>query len=612
MKLKRYILIPVLLLFWAAVVQAQNITFKVEAPTMVEEGSQFRISYKVNAEVDDFQDPEFKNFQLLGGPSISSASSYQIINGRTSQSVENTYTYYVRATKVGTFLLPKASIIVDGKKYISADRSVQVVKAKSDAYKSASDKAIRKENPEVFNPEGRVFVRSFVNKRKVYLGEPIILVQKLYSKERISNITDFKEPTYKGFWKESIDIGDLKLTYETLHGERYNVVVLQKYVLFPQKTGDLSIGSFDLDATVQVIKTRAARDPMEQMMYGNKVRYYANEPLKLKSKPVKIKVLPLPPGKPAGFNGLVGDFSMQASVDKTELPANDAFNLRIKVKGKGNISLLEIPRPDFPPDFEVYDPKISQKSNTDGAGMSGSKTYEYLIIPRNEGDFVIPPISFSFFNPRTETYETLRSDTFHIKVGKGSAQSFTTVTGPGINRDEIKYLGKDIHYIKAHASELQEIGSHYFNSVWHLLYLLFAPLLALLFMIVYKKNKKMHANKGLMRNKRATKVARKRLNHAKKMLRANDKNGFYEEISKVLWGYLSDKFNIPLSELSMDTVRKYLSEKNVENNLIDEIISILNNCEFSRYAPDAGSHDNMESIYEQSLNIISKIEKSLK
>jgi len=590
---------------------AQGVKFTVQAPNVVEEGGQFRITYKVNSDIDEFHEPKFVNFELLGGPSQGSSYSTQIINGRASQSIEKTYTYYVRAIKSGSFPVPKAGITVDGKDFTSANWTIKVVESKGGAYKQASDKAIKSKNPEPFKPEGKVFVRTFVSKRNAYIGEPIVLVQKLYSKERIANITDFKEPSYSGFWKESIDIGDLQLTKENLNGENYNVVVLQKYILFPQKTGKLNIGSFGLDAIVQIIKSRAARDQMEQMMYGNTVRYYANETLHLKSSVVKVNIKALPAGKPSSFNGLVGDFKMEASVDKTELQANDAFNLRVKIRGKGNISLLEIPKPNFPPDFEVYDPKISQKSSTDGSGMSGTKTYEYLIIPRNEGDFIIPSFGFSFFNPRTERYETLRSDTFRIKVGRGSAQAFTGTNSSSVNRDEIKYLGKDIHYIKTVNTDMQKLGAHKFNSIGHLLYLLIAPLFALAFIIFYKKNNKKRSNTSLMRNKKATKVARKRLKSANKLLTIGDKLGFYEEISKVLWGYLSDKFNISLSELSMDTARERLSEKGVNETIIEEIISILNNCEYARYAPDT-KFDGMNQIYDQALNIISKIEKSLK
>jgi len=610
MRLKTYIILGILLLSFG-LIDAQNIKFTVQAPTMVEEGSQFQITYRVNADVDAFHGPEFTDFQLLGGPSTGSSYSTQIINGRASQSIEKTYSYYVRATKTGTFMVPQAGITVDGKKYTSSQWSIKVVKSKGGAYKNASDKAMAKENPKDFNADGRVFVRTLVSKHKVFRGEPIILVQKLYSLDRIANITNFKEPTYSGFWKENIDIGDLKLSRETINGQAFNVVVLQKYILFPQKTGKLEIEPFNIDAVVQIIKTRAARDQMEQMMYGNRVRYYSNETLKLKSPKVQINVQPLPAGKPANFNGLVGDFTMEASVDKNELAANDAFNLKIVIKGKGNISLLEIPKPNFPPDFEVYDPKISQKSNTSASGMSGTKTYEYLIIPRNEGSYTIPPVGFSFFNPRTEAYETLHSDTFHIKVGKGSAMSFTGVNSSSVSRDEIKYLGKDIHYIKTHNSELRSINSHLFNSLGHLLFLLLSPLFALLFIIFYKKNEKKRSNISLMRNKKATKVARKRLKNAKKLLAAQDHNKFYEEISKVLWGYIGDKLSISMSELSMDTARQRLLEKGVDEAITEEIISILNACEYARYALDK-QNDGMEQIYNQAINIISKIEKSLK
>ncbi len=243
--------------------------------------------------------------------------------------------------------------------------------------------------------------------------------------------------------------------------------------------------------------------------------------------------------------------------------------------------------------------------------MSGTKTFEYLIIPRNEGNFIIPPFGFSFFNPRTEGYENLRSDTFHIKVGKGVGQSFTGGGSSSVSRDEIKYLGKDIHYINTASTELRDIGSHFFNSWGHLLFLICTPLFALVFIILYKKNEKKRSNYSLMRNKKATKIARKRLKNAKKLLIEKNRNAFYEEISKVLWGYLGDKFNISLSELSMDTARDRLLEKGVVQEVTEEIISILNSCEYARYAPDALNSD-MENIYDQALNIISKIEKSLK
>ena len=610
MKIKNYILIGLLML-GSTSLWAQGVKFTVEAPTMVEEGSQFRITYRINADVEKFHEPEFTEIELLGGPSQSSSYSTQIINGRASQSIERSYSYFVRATKKGVFVVPKAGATVNGKKYVSSKWTVSVVESKGGSYKKASDKAIASNNPKEFKPKGRVFVRTKVSKRSAYIGEPIILVQKLYSKERIANITDMKEPSYTGFWKESIDIGDLQLTKEKLNGETYHVVVLQKYILFPQKSGKLNIGSFGLDVIVQIIKTRNARDQMEQMMYGNKVRYYANETLKLKSATIKLKIKALPAGKPTNFTGLVGSFTMVASVDKTELQANDAFNLRIKIKGIGNISLLEAPKLNFPPDFEVYDPKVSQKSSTSPSGMSGSKTFEYLIIPRNEGDFSIPSVKFSFFNPRTGKYQTLSSDIFYIKVGKGNAENITGVNSSNVNRDEIKYLGKDIHYIKTSNTKLKPIGDTSFNSLGHFLYLLLAPLMALAIIIFYKKNNTKRSNKSLMRNKKATKIAHKRLKNAKKLLSSNDQEAFYKEISDVLWGYLGDKFNISLSELSIESTQERLNGKGVDPSIIIEITSILNSCEYACYAPDTQSN-GMEHTYDLALNIISKIEKSLK
>ncbi|RLD43240.1 MAG: hypothetical protein DRI86_10310 [Bacteroidetes bacterium] len=604
----KYWLIILLLLFMGEV-KSQKVQFTVDAPAKVELGGQFRLTYSINQDAD-FTGPEFNDFQLLGGPSTSSSTSMQIINGRTSSTTKKSYTYYVKAIKLGKLKLPIATVSVNEKVYKSAPISIEVVKNASNpnATSIANNNTIKNTK---FKTNGVVFVKSFVSKRNIYIGEPVILTQKLYSKERLANITDFKEPSYTGFWKEGIDIGELKLTKEVVNGKSYNVVILNKSVLFPQKSGKLEIGSFKLDAIIQIIKKRKARDHFEQMMYGNVIQYYANETVKLNSPKITITVNALPTNKPKGFTGVVGKFNMKAEIDKTELKANDAFNLKVTIKGNGNIGLLEAPKINFPPDFEVYDPKVSKKSKKTTTGVNGSKTYEYLIIPRNEGDFTIPSFGFYYFNPQTEHYESSTSPEFKIHVTKGEGIIFNGAASSSVNRDEIKYLGKDIRYISTIIGTTSEIDSHGFNSLKHILSLISIFILSILLIIYLKKQEKKKGNTSLMRLKKATKMAKKRLKIASKFLNENDEAKFYEETSKAIWGYLSDKFNINLSELSMDIIKGKLMENNVDINDITEISQILEQCEYARYAPTRNQHDMLE-LYDKSVKIISKIEKTLK
>ncbi len=603
-----------LLLQLAVGIKAQDVQLTVNAPSKVEYGGQFRITYVVNKK-GDFTGPSFKNFQLLAGPSVSTSTSMQIINGRTSSSTQKSYTYYLQASKMGKFKLPIATFKYKSKLYKSVPLNIDVVKSANPQQGRGGNQGNNANTATINNPEfkaeGLVFVKSLVSKRNVFVGEPILLTQKLYSKEQVSNITDFKEPSYTGFWKEDIDIGDLKLTKEVVNGQSYNVVVLQKALLFPQKSGELKVGSFKLDAVVQIVKKRRARDQFEQMMYGNIIKYYSNENVSLNSPVVSIKVKALPLPKPKGFNGVVGNFKMRASVDKTEVKANDAFNLKVKISGQGNVELLEAPKIVFPPDFEVYDPKITKSSKNTPNGVSGSKTFEYLIIPRNQGDYTITPFSFSFFNPQTEHYETCSSQAFHIHVLKGAGQASVVTGGSGVNRDEVRFVGKDIRHIMSDIGDADSVGSHSFNSVAHLLLLSLSPLLIIFIIILIKTQEKKRGDISLMRLKKATKMARKRMKMAQKYMSANDKKHFYEETSRALWGYLSDKFNVNLSELSMDKIRENLVNNGVSKVDIDEVSDIVQRCDFARYAP-AEEQSKMSDLYERSLAIISKIEKSLK
>lgn len=609
--MKKFLLI--ILVIFSFGVKAQKISFTQKAPGAVELGESFNVVYQINRNGNSFKGPTFKDFDYQGGPYTSSSQSYQMINGSTTQSVSLSYTYQLRASKVGKFTLPAATIKVNGKTYKSNSRVIEVVKGNNPAPPSSSSNSnpsTKGANSDKAIPEGIIFGRTLVNKKNVYVGEPILVTQKIYSKKQIANVTDFKEPSYDGFWKEDIDIGQLKLTKENYGGQVYFTVTLQKMILFPQKVGKLDLGSFDLNAVISIRKTRKARNQWEYWQYGDKVVTAENTNVSINSPKVNINVKSIPEaGRPKDYTGVVGNFTFSAKLDKSKVEANDAINLKLVVKGNGNIDLLDIPKPAFPSDFEIYDPKIKTKSDNSVAGVNGSKSYEYLIIPRNEGLYEIPPISFSYFDVSKGKFITLKSDTFRIKVGKGKASTVLR-TSDDINRTDVKYLDQDIRFIKTNSNHWQPIGFHYFNSLLHISLLILFPILLILAIIIFNRNRKQKADVVSMKNKRATKVARKRLKNADKLLKANKQKEFFIEISLVLWGYLSDKFSIPVSELSMDNIREKLRSK-MDEETIEEVIKVVDKCEYARFAP-SGSTSISQEIYDESMDIISKIEKLLR
>ncbi|OIP02317.1 MAG: hypothetical protein AUJ98_01685 [Bacteroidetes bacterium CG2_30_33_31] len=601
-------------LFLSIVGIGQNVNFKVQVPGAVELGEVFNVTYQLNNDGRDFKGPTFQDFDYLGGPYLSTSSSTQIINGSMSQSYNKSFTYQLRASKIGKFTIAAASIVVDGKRYNSNSAVVEVVKGNSSsnaAPGNSNQNADNKSNDaNNSNADGLIFGRTIISKNSAYVGEPILVTQKIYSKKQIANITDFKEPSYTGFWKEMIDIGQLKLTKETYNNQVYNVVVIQKMIIFPQNSGTLQIGSFNLKAVITIVTSRKPRDQWEQWMYGNKINTSQNTNVEVNSPKQIIKVKPLPEkGKPNNFNGIVGNYTLTATVDKNKVNANDALNLKISLKGSGNIDLLDITPPDFPSDFEVYDPKISTKSDNSVGGVSGSKTWEYLIIPRKEGKFEIPAISFSYFDVNRGSYVNLKSNSFNIEVAKGKAGSYIP-SEANVDREDIKYLNKDILYIKTDLGEIREKNYHFFNSFWHIIMLIIIPLITIILIILNKKFAKQRADVVMMKTKTATRVARKRLTRAKKLMDAGENSEFYVEISKVLWGYLSDKFSIPLSELSMDNLRTSLSAY-IDAATIEEAIKAVEHCEYARFAP-IQSDDEVHGVYDESLMIISKIEKIIK
>jgi len=600
---------------------ASNVDIKVSAPGQVSVGERFRLTYQINADVDQFSLPTMAGLQVLGSPSRSQSSSIQIINGKVTQDITITYSYILVANTEGELTIPPATATVNDKKYTSASRKIFVGKASaktantSHASQNVQGKSTQN-NGQIKKSD--VYIKAFVNKKDVYLGEQLIVTYRIYTKVPVSNLSIDKLSSFSGFWSVDLlgDQKNLKQNRQIINGEEYIVADLKKSALFPQKTGDLDIDPMALTCMVQVQTQRkrtSSNDPFfdsffNDPFFNNSVR---NVEKSLVSNKLKIHVKDLPAAsKPVGFNGAVGQLSLGSNIDHKEVMANEAITVKYTISGKGNIDLLPDLKVKFPPDFEVYDPKITTKTRNNNQGVSGYKTYEYTVIPRSKGTYEIPLVSFSYFDPTKKKYELLTSDSYQVKVNK-STNATNNVTYAGTSKEDIRYIGKDIRYIYLMPFQLEPFEHFFFGSSLFFI-LLFSPLvLVFLIVLFWKREKKRRGNTSLMKNRNATKVAKKRLKKAYDFMKNHADAEFYNELGQALWGYVSDKFSIPLADLSVNTAHDKLEAKGVADDVIQEFVDTLNNCEFARFAP--GDKDStMEKVYQQGLEIISKIEDQLK
>ncbi|MBO5958018.1 MAG: protein BatD [Bacteroidales bacterium] len=591
-----------------------DVSFRTICKKQVSVGEQFQVSYELNGDGKDFKTPNFTNFEIIGGPFTSTSSSVQIINGSVTRTNTQTFSFHLRAIKEGVFTIPSASITVDKKKITSEPCEINVVASASGAstYNGATNNGNNTKNNITAK---EVFLKATPNKKKVYQGEQILLTYNIYYTIPISQLSVSKSPSYSGFWTKDIteNDGSLQQSSTVIDGQQYNVATIQEIVLFPQKSGSLIIDPLDLTCVAQIRQQRKRTqgyDPFEDFFGDVMGTSYTNVRKDIKSQPITIEVEPLPTAnKPESFQGAVGQFTFTSKIDKSELKVNEAFTLTLTVSGKGNIELLELPKPVFPPDFEVYDPKISTTVKNNALGIYGSKKAEYIIIPRVSGDFTLDDIEFSYFNPSLKKYETLKSDIHTIQVQKDSSSSNSGIYTPG--QADIKYLGSDIRHINANNNTLIITGTTFFMSPLYIAIIIIMVLAFVITLVVYKRINKFNKNQVLVKNKQATKIAKKRLNNAHTYLINNNQNSFYEEFSQALWGYISDKLNISRSQLSMESVKEIMLSKEVPEDIVNEFIDLLNNCEFARFAPGDPSK-KMDELYQKGIELITKAEKLLK
>jgi hypothetical protein len=595
-------------------VLGQDVTFQASSKTSVRAGEQFRVTYTLNTRGSQYKGPSFEGFRILSGPMSSTNQSYQIINGKVEQSYQQTYTYYLRAADEGDFTIDPASIRVDGKEYNSNPLKINVTKGTTT---SSGGSQQQQSDPQTGLSSDDVFIRASISKTSPYQGEQVMITYRIYTTVPISQISINKLSSFPGLWYKDLleDNQALKQSNETINGKEYVVATLRKIALFPQRSGEIVIEPMELECLAQV-RTQSNsrfRDPFFDSFFDDPFfnRNVRNVPLQLSSNQVKLNVKALPlQGKPTDFKGAVGQFTLTGSLDKNEVTANDAITLRVKIAGKGNLELIDPLDFNFPPDFEVYDPKITNNITRDLSGISGSRTYEYLIIPRNAGEFKINPTPFVYFDHAKDQYFRLTTPEYTISVARG-AETESQVTYSGVNQKDIQYIGSDIRHIKSYPFELLRVGTYFYRS--QLFYILLIGPVVLFFatLLLWQAQAKRSRNTVLVKNRKANRVAKKNLKQAKIYLGQNEENKFFEEVSRALWGYLSNKFNIAFSELSMDTVNDRLRRKKVSEDTINEFTTVLNNCEYARFAP-ASSSDRMNDIYGQALDIISKTEREIK
>ena len=595
-----FILISTVIGAWA-----DGITFTANAPEVVVSGDQFRLSYTINSQkVRDFRAPSIQGFEVLMGPSRS--TQYQNYNGVVTNSI--TFTYILMAEKEGTYKIPGATIVADGNNYTSNSVEIKVLppdQSSSNAGSGSSARSSRNQANSGKITDKELFMTATASKTNVYEQEAILLTYKVYTQVNLTALNG-DIPDLKGFHTQEVELPNQKtFTLEHYNGRNYNTTIWRQLVLFPQQTGKIEIPSVTFEGTVSQIV--ASADPFDAFFNGGN---YVNINKNIVTPKLTIDVKELPAGKPANFSGGVGEFTLSSSISTQELKTNDAVTIKLVISGTGNMKLINTPEVGFPQDFEIYDPKVDNKFNLTRNGLAGSKVIEYLAIPRHAGTYTIPPIEFSYFDLKSQSYKTLKTDAYTLNVAKGEGNSDQVVAN-FTSKEDLKVLGQDIRYIKTGDTQLTKKDDYFFGSTSYYLWYIVPLALFIALMIINRKQAMENANVAKVRTKKANKVATKRMKNAGKLLAEKKSEAFYDEVLKALWGYISDKLSMPVSQLSKDNIEEELQKHQVADELIKEFINNLNECEFARYAP-GNQDEKMDKIYSSAIDVISKMENSIK
>lgn len=593
--MKRISIILILLLS-VTYISAQ-VTFSVKPPSRVYEGDRFPVTFRLtNAEGSNLQVAQINGCTLLYGPSESQSHSYQVVNGRATSSSATEYTFYYKATKAGNYTIPAATITADGKRYTTkavnftvyerAERDTPASQRPVDVDDVDTQAAGRK----VANDD--VFVRIILSKSTAYEQEAIGCTIKLYTKYSISSFMPTRQPAFDGFLIQEVDVQPSLNEVESYNGQNYMTAILKRCIIFPQKSGNLTINSGNYDISV------VQYDNVNMGMF--QVRQPREAKIKVSSNTGSIKILPLPQPQPDGFFGAVGQFSIDSRLVGNSFRTNDPATLIYTIKGTGNIKYVKEPVLDFPTEFEQYSPKSDIQAEVVGNDVTGSMTIEYTFVPQTVGKFTIGSDKFVYFNPQTREYVTLNTPTYSINVAKGLSSPVSS------DQKEIENKNTDIRHI--YLGKISPSRSHTLivQKTWYLMLYLLLILIAVGVIVANRRNARLNADVTGRRTAKASKVARRRLGIAERYMKAGDAEKFYEEMLKALWGYFSDKLAMPVSQLSRDNIISTIQDKGFSQESTEGIIDVLDECEMARYTPDSSSR--MDEVYKKAVSIINNLE----
>ena len=597
---------------------AEKVTFEANSPLTVAVGEAFRVEFSLNASPDDgsFKAPSFEGFDVIAGPAESRGQSVQIVGGTMTKSINYTITYVLLPQSAGNVTIGAAEIAVDGTTYRTQPLPIEIVN-EGDASQSQqrpsggdSDSEADARNVQQQIRKDDILLRAVVSQTSVYKNEPVHVAFKLYTRVPYVNIVPEAAPSFNGFWSQDLtDTKTARVSRETYNGKVYETRVLFEYLLYPQQVGTLTIDPVDITVVAQVVvQSRRNLDPF----FGSGHEVY-NVPRKVQSQRTSIEVRPLPEGAPSSFSGAVGSFRMETDLPTDRFAANSGATCTVKISGTGNLTFVQAPKLALPASFEQYNVKTTESINASASGISGYRQFEYPFIARAEGTYEIAPIEFTYFDLKRRQYVTLESRpmTFEITPDtKGGGGDAVVMQGRGMSKEEVKMLGEDIRFIRLGASQLREARMPFLFSGGYWIALCAILLLFAAAYVALRKRIRESQNVALMRGRRANKVAVQRFRVARSYMEAQDRHAFYEEMLRALWGYMSDKFNIPVANLTKENVREELAKRGVSAEETHRFTAIISQCDEAQYSPAASAQ--MSDIYSEGVDLISRIESVIK
>ena len=608
----------IFLLFVAPMAVLAQVRINVQAPSEVVEGDRFRISYVVNtSDIDDFKVGEFEGIDLLYGPARSQSSSFSMVNGKTTSSSSVTFTYTVSAAKTGTVQVPVATVVSGGNTYKSGSPAINILPGDSrshsqggasqqggqqGAHSGVPDRVRTQEAGERITNKD-LFIAVTASKKRVFEQEAILLTYKLYTLVNVTEMTG-GIPELDGFHIQELNPNrqpELKL--EHFNGRNYNACIWKQYVVFPQMTGRLSIP--EIKFVANVVQVNRSADPFDIFFGGGSTMVEVKKTVMAPAVVLDVDALPTP--RPDNFSGAVGKFSVASTMTPLSLNANDATTLRLTVTGTGNMKLIKAPSIEWPKDFEHYDPKVEDKTRIGANGSTGQVIYDYIAVPRHQGKYDVPAVEFCYFDPTARAYKTAKAESYTVAVAKGKGGGTSSAS---LTKEEVELLNSDIRYIKTGEAQYQSTDTRFMGSrrYWTMYGVALAVFLVLV--TVFHRYAVSSADLVRRRGRGANKAATRRLKTARKLMAQNNATAFYEETMKALWGYVSDKLNIAVSELSKDNVRERLDARGVPAELIDQFLRTLDDCEFARFAPGDPAA-TMDKIYASAEQVIGQLNDKL-